>query len=151
MRLPLRGLTLSDHVAVVSSPFGPRVHPISGVVKQHNGVDFAVPEGTPLVAVDDGVIERAETGHANGLHVVLRTVGGLRVFYLHMSRLDVVEGQHVRAGEDIGDTGATGAVTGPHLHFEVHRGGTPIDPMTVLAGAAGLVLLVAVVTLAVLA
>lgn len=129
MRTPVDG-------ARVSSNFGYRKHPILGYQKLHRGVDFAAPTGTPIFAAGDGVVEFAGPKGPNGNFVALRHDNGWRTLYLHMNAFGegVVTGARLRQGQQLGEVGTTGRSTGPHLHYEVHIDGEPVDPMTVQVG-----------------
>ncbi|MCO8277172.1 M23 family metallopeptidase [Actinoplanes sp. TRM 88003] len=96
----------------------------------HAGVDIAAPHGTPILAAGHGVVVRAGEAQGYGLAVLIDHGNGYLTHYGHMSAIAVQEGQHVEAGEQIGDEGSTGHSTGPHLHFEVHQGfyKNPIEP-----------------------
>lgn len=113
----------------VTSGFAMRMHPIQNVWKQHKGVDYGAPTGTPIRSVGDGVVEFA--GHQNGYGnvVEIRHSNQRSTLYAHMSRIDVSKGQHVEQGARIGAVGSTGWATGPHLHFEVKVAGQQQDPM----------------------
>ena len=118
---------------VVTSPFGWRWHPVTGQWSHHDGLDLAAPVGTPLYAPEGGVVARidvagGERGVINGNAVFVRAPSRVWAF-LHLSRVAVAFGQTVRAGDVLGASGASGRVTGPHLHLQVTSlGGTPIDP-----------------------
>jgi murein DD-endopeptidase MepM/ murein hydrolase activator NlpD len=112
--------------------FGTRNDPFSGEPSFHTGVDISAPIGTPVHAAADGTIVHAEWSGAYGRLVVIRH-GDFQTYYSHLSRIGVVEGQEIRRGEIIGATGATGRVTSPHLHYEVRRGGQPLNPSTFLS------------------
>jgi murein DD-endopeptidase MepM/ murein hydrolase activator NlpD len=102
----------------------------------HTGVDLAVPVGTPVHAVGAGTVVKAEWGGAYGRMVVIRHADGRYSLYAHLSRFEVQAGQDVAAGTEIALSGATGNVTGPHLHFEVdttEQYGSDINPLTWLA------------------
>ncbi|MCJ2194796.1 M23 family metallopeptidase [Kaistella montana] len=114
---------------VLTSEYGPRVHPITGEDSFHTGTDFAAPDGTPLLAAADGTVTVAEfSGGYGGLIVIEHTINGQTVAtaYAHMWEhgVHVQVGDQVTAGQHIGDTGSSGNSTGPHLHFEVRLGGT---------------------------
>ncbi|MGW1011269.1 M23 family metallopeptidase [Streptomyces termitum] len=95
----------------------------------HTGLDFAAPTGTPLKAVHTGTVKSAGWSGSYGYRVVLELADGTEVWYCHMSSMTVSAGQSVSTGETIGRVGATGNVTGPHLHMEVHTAsGAGIDP-----------------------
>ncbi|HEY2187460.1 MAG TPA: M23 family metallopeptidase [Caldimonas sp.] len=115
----------------VTSGFAMRMHPILNTWKQHNGVDYGAPTGTPVRTVGDGVVEFAgwQNGYGNVIHI---QHGSERsTVYAHLSRVDVVKGQHVEQGTIIGAVGQTGWATGPHLHFEVKIDGLQQDPLKV--------------------
>ncbi|WP_430457316.1 peptidoglycan DD-metalloendopeptidase family protein [Rheinheimera sp.] len=116
----------------VSSNFNPRrLHPVLGKIKAHNGVDYVAPMGTPIMAAGDGkVIESAMKG-ANGNYVVIQHSNGIVTKYLHLSKRDVKRGEKVKQGDIIGRLGATGRVTGAHLHYEFVVGGVHRNPRTV--------------------
>jgi murein DD-endopeptidase MepM/ murein hydrolase activator NlpD len=101
----------------------------------HTGVDFIVPTGTSLKAVASGTVVTAGWGGAYGNQVVIQLADGHYAQYAHMSSLSVSAGQTVSEGQEIGLSGATGNVTGPHLHFEIRTGpdyGSDIDPLAYL-------------------
>ena len=113
-----------------TSSFGYRRDPINGGRRMHSGADFAGPVGTPLYAGGDGTVIFAGRQSGYGLMVEIQHAFGYTTRYAHMSRIRVNDGQRVSRGELIGDMGRTGRVTGPHLHYEVRRNGTPVNPMT---------------------
>ncbi|GAA3876341.1 M23 family metallopeptidase [Streptomyces sedi] len=101
----------------------------------HTGADFPVSTGTPVVSVSDGEVVTAGSGGSYGTEVVVRHDDGHYSQYAHLSSLSVSAGQTVTAGDQLGLSGATGNVTGPHLHFEIRTGpsyGSDIDPLTYL-------------------
>ncbi|OMQ14965.1 peptidase M23, partial [Modestobacter sp. VKM Ac-2676] len=103
----------------------------------HAGVDFAAPLGTPEYAAMDGVVLSAGPASGYGLAVYIQHPDGDVTVYGHMQEILVAEGQHVRAGDTIALLGNTGQSTGPHLHFEVRRGGLDgekVDPLPWLRG-----------------
>lgn len=125
MRVPVKGkYRLSSHYN------GNRRHPVTGRIAPHNGTDFAAPTGTPILAAGDGRVTRVENHPIAGKYVVIEHGGQYRTRYLHMSRIDVKRGQTVTRGQQIGAVGATGRVTGPHLHYEFHIKGRPVNAMT---------------------
>ncbi|WP_067658712.1 peptidoglycan DD-metalloendopeptidase family protein [Ferrimonas marina] len=114
----------------ISSRYNPnRLHPVTGRVSPHNGTDYAAPTGTPILAAGDGVVTRVENHPIAGKYVVLEHGGQYRTRYLHMSRIDVKRGQTVSRGQRIGAVGATGRVTGAHLHYEFHINGRAVDSL----------------------
>jgi murein DD-endopeptidase MepM/ murein hydrolase activator NlpD len=116
-------------VGRIVSQFGMRFHPILKINRLHAGVDFGAETGTPIVAAAAGVVAYAGTMRGYGNVVVVDHGGGLSTLYAHCSALLVPEGITVEQGKVIARVGATGLATGPHLHFEVRRNGTPINPI----------------------
>lgn len=112
----------------VSSGYGWRVHPISGVKNLHRGVDIAAAEGTAIQAVHDGRVVSAGDAGSYGLCVVIEDDNGYQSRYAHCSSLNVSAGQLVRRGDVIGAVGSTGDSTGPHLHLEVMLDGEYLNP-----------------------
>ncbi|ANS76064.1 hypothetical protein AWM70_16970 [Paenibacillus yonginensis] len=119
--------------ARISSPFGYRIHPITGVKKLHAGVDFAVPIGTDVHAAEGGVVVLAEWYSGYGNAVIVDHGNNTWTIYGHLSKFKVEKGDTVKRGEVIAESGNTGQSTGPHLHFEVRVNGEPTDPMPFLA------------------
>jgi murein DD-endopeptidase MepM/ murein hydrolase activator NlpD len=115
----------------ITSGFGMRRHPILGYSRLHAGIDFGAAYGSPIYAVSDGTVVFAGWHGGHGNFVKLEHGGGFGTGYGHMSRIAVSPGTHVRAGQVIGYVGSTGLSTGPHLHYELYRGGVPVNPMTV--------------------
>lgn len=118
-------------VGRITSNFGARRHPVLGYTRLHAGVDFGAPYGSPIYAVGDGTVNYAGWHGGHGNYVRLDHGGGYGTGYAHMSRLAVSPGSRVRAGQVIGYVGSTGLSTGPHLHYELYRGGVPVNPLTV--------------------
>jgi murein DD-endopeptidase MepM/ murein hydrolase activator NlpD len=125
-----RGL-LAPVPGPISSNFGMRRHPILGYTRMHAGMDFKARYGTPIVAVSDGRVSAAGRAGGCGVAVRLEHGGGLSTRYCHMSRMAVGGGQQVRRGQVIGYVGSSGLSTGPHLHYEMYRGGRVINPASV--------------------
>jgi murein DD-endopeptidase MepM/ murein hydrolase activator NlpD len=113
----------------IASGFGMRIHPIYGIGKMHNGLDFTAPQGTPIYATGDGVVTTAGAGGGAGNHVIINHGYGYETVYMHMVRIKTTVGAKVKRGEVIGWVGSTGASTGPHCHYEVHINGEPVDPV----------------------
>ncbi|MDP4096491.1 peptidoglycan DD-metalloendopeptidase family protein [Paenibacillus sp. P96] len=119
----------------LSSGFGPRTHPISGVVgKMHTGIDMAAPQGTDIHAAESGVVIVAEWWSGYGNTVVIDHGNGLWTLYGHIRSggIKVRTGQTVTRGQKIAEVGSTGNSTGPHLHFEVRENNSPVNPMNYL-------------------
>lgn len=116
---------------VMTSTFGPRMHPILKTVRVHKGVDWAAPIGTPIMAAFDGTVAFHGDGQGYGNVVRISHPGGRETRYAHMSRFaaGLTDGQAVKAGDVIGYIGTTGLSTGPHLHFELYQNGQAINPL----------------------
>lgn len=114
----------------ISSSFDPRRrHPVTGRVSPHNGTDFAMPIGTPVNAPADGIVTRVGQGTLNGRYIIISHGQGYSTVYLHLQRSLVRQGQTVERGQRIALSGNTGRTTGPHLHYELHVNGRPVDAM----------------------
>jgi murein DD-endopeptidase MepM/ murein hydrolase activator NlpD len=114
----------------IASGFGYRIDPIYKTVKLHAGLDFSAPQGTPIYATADGVVEVAgNLSNGYGNHVVIDHGYGYETLYGHMVRVKVKRGQRIKRGETIGYVGSTGKSTGPHCHYEVHKNGRKLDPV----------------------
>ncbi|MFN3524324.1 MAG: peptidoglycan DD-metalloendopeptidase family protein [Phenylobacterium sp.] len=142
----VRGFLLRTPVdgARMTSRFGMRRHPILGYTRMHQGIDFGAGMGTPVVAAGDGVVVEARRWGGYGNWVRVRHTGGWETGYAHLSRFGkgIRAGQRVKQGQVIAYVGSTGASTGPHLHYEIWKGGKRVNPVgakvpqgTVLAGA----------------
>jgi len=108
-----------------------RKHPITGQVRPHTGVDLAAPTGTPIESVADGIVSSATTLNGYGKYIKIKHRSGYDTAYAHLSKISVRQGQRVSQGEVIGLVGSTGLSTGPHLHYEMHKDGVPLDPFSV--------------------
>ena len=118
-----------------TSKFGPRRDPKTGGRRMHKGVDFAAPNGTPLYATADGVVTHAGWSSGYGRLVKIQHEFGIETRYAHMSKLRAKVGQRVSRGDRIGDMGASGRVTGVHLHYEVRVGSKAVNPMIYIKAA----------------
>ncbi len=115
----------------LSSNFNPtRKHPVTGRIAPHNGTDWAAPTGTPIVSTGDGVVVMTRKHPYAGNYVVIQHGSRYKTRYLHLSKILVRKGQKVSRGERIGLSGATGRVTGPHIHYELIDRGRPVNAMT---------------------
>lgn len=117
--------------APITSGFGVRFHPILHFARMHRGIDFGAHYGAPIVAAADGQVLRAGWAGGYGQQVRLAHAAGMGTSYSHMSRIVVAPGSVVRQGQLIGYVGSSGLSTGPHLHYEVYRGGVAVNPMGV--------------------
>ncbi|MBT9584006.1 peptidoglycan DD-metalloendopeptidase family protein [bacterium] len=113
----------------ITSPFGYRVHPVTGTTRFHSGLDFGVEYGTPIRCADNGVVIHAEWYGGYGNCVIVQHSNDLSTLYAHQSELLVKQGDTIMQGQPVGRVGSTGMSTGPHLHFEVRQSGTPVDPL----------------------
>lgn len=116
----------------VTSEFGWRSDPFTGLKAYHNGVDLAAAEGTPIVAAYDGIVGQASYNASMGNYIYLEHGDGLRTIYLHASKLYVSKDDVVHKGDVIGAVGTTGRSTGPHLHFSVRLNGEYVSPWNYL-------------------
>ncbi|HPQ43003.1 MAG TPA: peptidoglycan DD-metalloendopeptidase family protein [Syntrophales bacterium] len=115
----------------VSSQFNPaRLHPSTHRIAPHNGVDFAMPTGTPVLSTGDGVVTRVHSHPFAGKYVEIQHGSQYTTRYLHLSRILVKVGQRIKRGDQIALSGNTGRSIAPHLHFELHVNGRPVNPLT---------------------
>jgi murein DD-endopeptidase MepM/ murein hydrolase activator NlpD len=126
LRTPIDGARLT-------SAFGERMHPILGFSAAHKGADFGAPQGTPVQAAGDGTVELVGWQGAYGQYIRIRHNAEYATAYAHLSRFagGLRQGDRIRQGQVIGYVGTTGRSTGPHLHYEVIRRGTQINPIAV--------------------
>lgn len=120
----------------ITSGFGYRIHPILRFARMHRGVDFGAGWGSPIVAAADGQVAASGWAGGYGRQVRIAHAGGIVTSYSHMSRIVADPGSFVRRGELIGYVGSSGLSTGPHLHYEVYRGGQAVNPLSVRFTAA---------------
>lgn len=113
----------------ITSKYGMRVHPITGVYKLHTGVDIGAPQGANFIAANDGIVTQATYNAAYGNMVIIDHGGGISTLYAHGSEILVEVGQTVKRGDSILKVGSTGYSTGAHAHFEVRINGVTTDPM----------------------
>lgn len=115
----------------ISSKFNPnRLHPVTRRPAPHNGTDLATPSGTKVLATGDGIVTRTANHRYAGRYIDIDNIGKYSTRFLHLSKILVRKGQRVKRGQVIALSGATGRVTGPHLHYELHINGRPVNPMT---------------------
>jgi murein DD-endopeptidase MepM/ murein hydrolase activator NlpD len=116
----------------ISSGFGWRRHPILKFTRMHTGIDFAAPTGTPILAAGTGRVLEAGRNGGYGRWIKIEHDGGVATAYAHLSRIaaGIRRSARVRQGQVIGFVGSSGLSTGPHLHFELHRNGLPVNPLT---------------------
>ena len=130
MRTPVDG-------ARISSRFGTRRHPILGYTRMHQGIDFAVLTGTPIMAAGNGTVDMAGRNGGYGNLLVIRHTNGFSTAYAHLLKYanGVRKGARVRQGQVVAYSGATGLTTGPHLHYEVRENGQQVNPATIKVGS----------------
>lgn len=129
---PSTGAWIKPVNAPYGTPFGKRGAMWSS--GRHTGLDFPARTGTKIVAVDNGTVQKVQTGGPYGKHITVNHGGGLASLYAHMSSMAAKAGESIKQGGRIGAVGATGNVTGPHLHLEARVNGKTVDPMKYLTG-----------------
>lgn len=113
----------------MASGYGMRMHPILKIRKMHQGMDFTAPTGTPIFASGNGKVVRAERSPTYGNVVYIDHGYGYKTVYAHMSEIKIKNGASVKRGDIIGLVGNTGRSVAPHLHYEVHKNGKPVNPI----------------------
>lgn len=116
----------------LTSRFGKRADPFTGVTTSHTGIDMAAPLKTPIYASSDGTVSVVSTSRVYGNYIVITHAGGYQTLYAHLYSTGVKQGQKVSQGAKIGLMGSTGYSTGSHLHFTVYKNGKLIDPFEIL-------------------
>lgn len=125
----------NENLRQMASGFGYRSDPFTKVRKFHAGMDFSAPNGAPVFATGDGVVDRADAGSSGyGNHVVIRHGFGYETLYGHLSKYNCRPGQRVKRGDIIGFVGSTGRSQGPHCHYEVHKNGEVVNPLNFYYG-----------------
>ena len=120
----------NEDLTMTAGGFGWRIHPIHKINKFHAGMDFTAKPGTPIYATGDGKVTFAEYAtNGYGLHVIIDHGFDYQTLYAHLSKVEVRRGQKVKRGDVIGLVGNSGLSAGPHLHYEVRKGGEPVDPV----------------------
>jgi len=125
----------NEDLSRMASGYGWRSDPFTKARKQHNGMDFTAPTGTPIYATGNGKVKRADnTASGFGEHIEIDHGYGYKTIYAHLSKYNVKSGQNINRGDLIGFVGNTGRSVGPHLHYEVHKNGRPINPINFYYG-----------------
>ena len=112
----------------LTSPYGNRADPFTGVKKFHTGMDMAAPTGTPVKATLDGKVVAVSFNQVYGNYVIVSHINGYQSLYAHLHAATVKVGQRINQGEKLGLVGSTGYSTGPHLHFTVYKNGKLVNP-----------------------
>ncbi|MCD8186818.1 MAG: peptidoglycan DD-metalloendopeptidase family protein [Rikenellaceae bacterium] len=129
-RIPSIQPVINPDLTQIATSFGMRVHPFYRTMVMHNGMDYAVPEGTRVFATADGTVTTAGSGQSNsGISITIDHGNGYETVYSHLSRTQVRAGTRVRRGDIIAFTGDTGLSLAPHLHYEVLLHGKRVDPV----------------------
>jgi murein DD-endopeptidase MepM/ murein hydrolase activator NlpD len=113
----------------VTSGFGFRINPFTGLTQMHEGIDISNKIGTPVISSASGIISDTGSDFSHGKFVVISHGFGMTTRYIHLNKILVRAGQKVTRGDKIGEVGTTGRSTGPHLHYEVRVNGIPVNPM----------------------
>ena len=116
-------------IGTETSSFGYREHPIEGEERFHYGLDIGAAEGTAITAFADGTVTAVGESTSYGKYLTIQHAGDYTTLYAHCSRITAVSGEEVRKGETIAEVGETGMATGSHLHFELHKGDTYLNPV----------------------
>jgi murein DD-endopeptidase MepM/ murein hydrolase activator NlpD len=114
---------------IIGSFYGERVHPIKKTILFHKGIDIEAQSGTPIKAAYEGEVVEADMEETYGNYVKIKHNDGLTTLYCHCSKLLVNKGKKVNKGDVIAEVGSTGSADGPHLHFEVRRDNSPVNPL----------------------
>lgn len=129
-RIPSIQPVINPDLTQIATSFGMRIHPFYRTMVMHNGMDYAVPEGTRVFATADGTVTQAGSGQTHsGVSVVIRHDDGYETAYNHLSRALVRPGSSVKRGDIIALTGDTGLSLAPHLHYEIRLNGRRVDPV----------------------
>lgn len=125
----------NEELTRMASGYGYRADPFTKIRKFHAGMDFSAKTGTPIFATGDGVVERADNSMSGyGNLIILNHGFGYKTYYAHLSKYNVKKGQKVKRGDIIGYVGSTGRSEAPHLHYEVHVNGQPVNPINFYYG-----------------
>lgn len=129
MLMSIPAIRPMKNIHSVTSGFGRRYHPILKTMRMHTGVDIAAPKGTPIYATADGRVTSQTGGSGYGITVVINHGYSYQSLYAHLSKKVVKPGEKVKRGQLIGYVGNTGLSFGPHLHYEVIKGGVKVNPV----------------------
>ncbi len=131
--LPIIQPIHNEDLTRIGSYYGMRLHPILRIYRMHDGIDLTAPTGTPVFAAGDGKVirvdnNRSRRGYGN-LVIIDHGYDGLKTRYAHLNTIDVKKGQRIERGQQLGTVGNTGLSTGPHLHYEIRKNGSTINPL----------------------
>jgi len=121
--------TIAPTIGWLVSYFGPRIDPFTDKPTYHYGLDIATNEGNTIAAPADGIVVQLKNDRMSGRSILISHGMGITTSYFHLSKFMVREGQRVKRGDVIGLVGRTGKALGPHLHYEVHIDGVPVNPL----------------------
>lgn len=116
----------------ITSGFGMRKHPVTNEDSMHTGIDIDINAGSTVRASQDGEIIKQGTDESFGNYIIIKHKGQFSTCYAHLESFKKAEGEYVKKGDEIGEAGSTGQVTGPHLHFEIRKGEERVDPLKYL-------------------
>ena len=120
---------INPQLTLLTTSFGMRIHPFYKTLTSHQGVDYAIPEGSRVFATADGRVKEIKRSSTSGQTVIIDHGNGYETSYSHLSKISVVRNQQVRRGDIIALSGDTGLSLAPHLHYEVRLGGVRVDPI----------------------
>jgi murein DD-endopeptidase MepM/ murein hydrolase activator NlpD len=122
-------VALNTNTIYLAAAYGHCMHPFYKMLKFHQGMDFSGPIGTPVRATGNGVVENCGNAKGIGQYVVINHGFEYKTLYAHLEKINVTRGEKVKRGKIIALLGNSGQVSGPHLHYEVHKNGKPVDPV----------------------
>lgn len=120
---------INPQLTLLTTSYGMRIHPFYKTLTSHQGVDYAIPEGSRVFATADGRVKEIKRSSTSGQTVIIDHGNGYETSYSHLSKISVVRNQQVRRGDIIALSGDTGLSLAPHLHYEVRLGGVRVDPI----------------------
>ncbi|MDR2413772.1 MAG: M23 family metallopeptidase [Odoribacteraceae bacterium] len=122
-------VALNTSTIYLAAAYGPCMHPVYKILKFHQGMDFSGPIGAPVRATGNGVVESCGNAKEVGLYIIINHGFEYKSLYAHLEQINVTKGKKVKRGEVIALLGNSGQVSGPHLHYEVHKNGKPVNPI----------------------
>ena len=128
-RIPAIQPVINKELTLLTTSYGMRIHPFYKTLTSHQGVDYAIPEGSRVFATADGRVKEIKRSSTSGQTVIIDHGNGYETSYSHLSKISVIRNQQVRRGDIIALSGDTGLSLAPHLHYEVRLGGVRVDPI----------------------